>query len=113
MRPPREPSLSLDRRQRRRSSNGRNPKSGLVRSLPVSAIKPSPENEKLYRPVSLDDPSVRDLAHSIREIGFLVPIIVSRDGFILSGHRRYAAAQLAGLGELPVIVEKIDRVNKS
>jgi hypothetical protein len=100
-----------DIRQQRR--NCRNPKSGHVRILPVSAITPSPENEKLYRPVSLDDPSVRGVAESIRTLGFSGPMIVSRDGFILSGHRRYAAAQLVGLNEVPCIVEKIDRVNKS
>jgi hypothetical protein len=91
----------------------RNAKSGHVRILPVSAIKPSPENERLYRPVSLDDPSLHDLAQSIREIGFSVPITISRDRVILSGHRRFAAAQLVGLNEAPCIVEKIDRVSTS
>ncbi len=44
----------------------------------------------------MDDPQTIALADSIREFGVKEPIVVTRDGFILSGHRRYAAAMLPG-----------------
>ena len=36
----------------------------------------------------------------------------SRDGYILSGHRRYAAARLAGLETVPCRTENVFRVNE-
>lgn len=75
------------------------PKPGLVR---VSEIRPSPENDALYRPTDPDDPEIRALAASIREEGVLEPLVVTADGWILSGHRRHAAATLAGVEVVPV-----------
>jgi hypothetical protein len=57
------------------------------------SLKPSPENERLYRPV-LDDPEVGKLAASIKERGVLQPLIVTSDNYIVSGHRRHAALLL-------------------
>ena len=42
---------------------------------------------------------------SIKEEGIREPLHVSTDGFLLSGHRRYAAARMLGLETVPVIVE--------
>lgn len=65
-------------------------------------IKPSPENDQLYRAVDLDDPGIIELARSIMLHGVREPIVVTEDGWILSGHRRYAACQRLGLDEVPV-----------
>jgi hypothetical protein len=73
----------------------------------LSSIRPSPENEKLYRPVSPADTEVRELAESIRQYGLREPIVVTTDGKIISGHRRYAACKLAGLAEVPCRVEDL------
>lgn len=75
--------------------------------IPVSKITPSPENDLLYRPVRLDDQQTIQLADSIREFGVREPIVVTTDGYILSGHRRYAAAKLAGMKKVPVRYESI------
>jgi hypothetical protein len=72
-------------------------------------LKPAPENTSIYRPVDRNDPAVRALAESIRKYGVLEPLVVSEDGYILSGHRRYAAAQIAGLEVVPCRVEPIRR----
>ena len=80
-----------------------------VKHLPTSDIRPSPENEKLYRPVSLDDPEIVAMAASIQRLGIKEPLVITRDNFILSGHRRHAGARLAGLKVLPCRVEPIDR----
>ncbi|WP_442485134.1 hypothetical protein [Aeoliella sp. SH292] len=58
----------------------------------VASLKPSPENELLYKRIAPDDPDIIELAKSIsREGGVHDPLIVTRDNFILSGHRRHAA----------------------
>jgi hypothetical protein len=82
---------------------------GHVRILPVAAIRPAPENVTLYRPIDPDDPDVQALADSIREHGVQEPLVVSADGWILSGHRRHVAAQIAGLSEVPCRIHPIRR----
>jgi hypothetical protein len=77
--------------------------------MPIGDVKPSPENDQLYRPVRDDDPEIAALAASIREYGVREPLVVSADGYLLSGHRRHAAARLAGLREVPVRVERVRR----
>jgi ParB-like chromosome segregation protein Spo0J len=82
---------------------------GRIIPIPIGHIHPSPENAKLYRQVSSDDPTVVALAASIAERGLLEPLVVSRDHYIISGHRRYAAAWLAGLDKLPCRISPISR----
>lgn len=87
--------------------------SGHVRIRQLCELKPSPENDELYKPVNRDDPAVIDLADSIRTHGFVGAIVVSLDDYILSGHRRAVAATLAGLVEVPTIVDPIYRRDPS
>lgn len=89
----------------------RNPKTGLVqiRHVPLSSVKPSVINDDVYRPPSVDDPDILAMAESMRECGVLQPLTITRDGFILSGHRRYCAATVARLETMPVVVEDITR----
>jgi ParB-like chromosome segregation protein Spo0J len=60
----------------------------------VSSLKPSPENQMLYRPVD-DDPDIDKLADAIAKNG-CDPLTVTSDNFIVSGHRRHAALRLNG-----------------
>jgi ParB-like chromosome segregation protein Spo0J len=85
----------------------RNGKLGHVRILQLKQIRPSFKNDIIYRPISEDDPDIQKLAGSIREHGVLEPLVVTRDGYILSGHRRYVAALSAGLTEVPCRIEDI------
>jgi ParB family transcriptional regulator, chromosome partitioning protein len=59
-----------------------------------------------------DDDALRALADSIREKGVLQPLLVRRDGAnsyeIIAGERRWRAAQLAQLHEVPVIIKELD-----
>jgi hypothetical protein len=66
------------------------------------AIAPAPLNDQLYDPVDENEPSFRALVENIRENGILEPIVVSSDGYILSGHRRHAAACRLELDRIPV-----------
>src|SRR5688572_8301585 len=93
---------------RRRQASTRKPVDGSdghypvpeVEHVPLSQIRPSPENDRLYRPVDLGDPEIVALANSIRKKGLLEPLVISADGFIVSGHRRFAAATLADLASV-------------
>ena len=74
----------------------------LFFNMAIDSLRPSPENDTLYRPVLETDPAIVALAEDIKRNGVLDPIVVTLDHVILSGHRRYAAATLAGLLEVPV-----------
>ncbi len=85
------------------------PGHGPVSTVNLWHIKPAPENDTLYRPVDSEDPEIVALAESIRKHGLREPIVVSADGYILSGHRRYTACESVGLLEVPVRFESISR----
>jgi ParB family transcriptional regulator, chromosome partitioning protein len=66
-----------------------------------------------YQPrLRMDDASLRELADSIRQQGLMQPILVRplADGDryeIIAGERRWRAARLAGLDEVPVLVRDV------
>lgn len=71
----------------------------------INEIHPAEENVLLYdnfAPNANEDD--RKLYFSIKENGIREPLQISADGIILSGHRRYAAAEWLGLESLPCIV---------
>jgi hypothetical protein len=80
------------------------------RLVPVSEVKPSPENEKLlYNRIREDDPDVIALGKSIRKHGLKEPLVLTQDYYVLSGHRRRVGCLLAGLDTVPVRFEPIRR----
>jgi Predicted transcriptional regulators len=82
---------------------------GRVFEMELWEIAPSPLNEKLYRPIDdPDDPEIIALKESIAEHGVKEPLIITTDDVILSGHRRYVAAKLAGRESVPCIRVAID-----
>ncbi len=55
--------------------------------------------------------SLRELADSIKEQGIIQPLIVRKKGNefeLIAGERRWRAAQIAGLAEIPIIVREAD-----
>ena len=59
-------------------------------------LNESAENSYLYDPPS--DSEIEQLAESIKTRGLLDPIIITKDRYIISGHRRIAACRFAGEG---------------
>jgi hypothetical protein len=86
-----------------------NPELALVQVRAIKSIRPAPENDTVYHAIALDDPDILELSRSIAEHGIQEPIVISRDGFILSGHRRRVAAMLARLKRVPVRIHPISR----
>lgn len=77
----------------------------LIQKLPIEKISPSEEQPRKF----FDDDSLKELAESIKRVGILNPIIVKSDNGnfkIISGERRFRAAQIAGLTEVPVIIKE-------
>ena len=69
-----------------------------------------------YQPRShMDETALNELADSIREQGLMQPIIVRSIGHeryeIIAGERRYRAAGIAGLTEVPVLIKEVDDKN--
>jgi ParB/Sulfiredoxin domain len=93
----------------KRRMPSRKPGQVRVSLVSLSALRASPENDQLYRPVDPSDPEIQALARSIKVHGIKEPLIVTLDHYILSGHRRFAAAKLAGLSHVPCQVELIRR----
>jgi hypothetical protein len=51
----------------------------------------------------LNDAAVEAVANSIRDFGFLVPIVIDKTGTIVAGHTRLKAAQSLGLTTVPTV----------
>lgn len=82
-------------------------KKEIQRSLPVGDLQPGK-----YQPrTQMDKESLEELAASIRAQGLMQPILVrpvSVDRYeIIAGERRWRAAQLAGLTEVPTLIREI------
>ena len=78
-----------------------------IEQVSVELIRPSPKNDKLYKRIDPNDPDLKALVQSIRQHGVREPLVISQDGFILSGHRRFAAAKQAGKKVVPCRRENI------
>jgi len=78
-----------------------------LRSLPVAFLQPG----KFQPRMSFDEQPLQELAASIKEKGVLSPILVRPVGpdryEIVAGERRWRAAQLAKLHDVPVVVREL------
>ena len=80
------------------------------RALPIDRLVPNSDQPRRR----FDEDALADLAASIREKGVIQPLVVRasprdpRMHEIVAGERRWRAAQLAGLAEVPVIVREFD-----
>ncbi|HJW03824.1 MAG TPA: ParB/RepB/Spo0J family partition protein [Azospira sp.] len=76
------------------------------RTLPIDALKPGK-----YQPrTRMDQGSLQELAASIQAQGIMQPILVRPVGAgyeIVAGERRWRAARLAGMNEVPTLVREI------
>jgi ParB family chromosome partitioning protein len=80
---------------------------GVLRKLPVDILQ-----RGVYQPrVDMHPDTLEELANSIRAQGVVQPIVVrpvSKDRYeIIAGERRWRAAQLAGLHEIPAVVRDV------
>jgi len=77
-----------------------------LREIPVESIVPNPHQPRQ----ALDPVALQELADSIREHGLIQPLIVTRrerDYQLIAGERRWRAAKLAGLSQVPALVKEV------
>lgn len=77
------------------------------RFVRISLIEPNRDQPRK----KFDEESLAELAGSIKRYGIIQPLIVKKTGFtytIIAGERRWRAARLAGLKEVPVIIRDIE-----
>ena len=85
----------------------------VVKPIPLVQISPNPDQPRKR----FSEQELKELSESIKEKGVLVPIIlrtVQNKPYlyeIVAGERRYRAAQMAGLSEIPALVKTLTNQN--
>ena len=67
-------------------------------NIPIAKIKPYKKNPRK------NDHAVDAVAASIKEFGFLVPMVIDKNNEIVCGHTRYKAAKSLGMKEVPCVI---------
>lgn len=85
-----------------------------ILQLPVNQIFPNPHQPR----TRFDPEELADLAASVREVGILQPLLVTRgsppqDYILIAGERRLLAARQAGLATVPVIVREASDLERT
>jgi len=84
-------------------------KTGALQTMPITWLKSGMFQPRRH----FDESLLQELAASIRERGILEPLLVralpggSNNYEIIAGERRWRAAQIAGLHEVPVMVREL------
>ncbi|MBQ7942609.1 MAG: ParB/RepB/Spo0J family partition protein [Lachnospiraceae bacterium] len=76
---------------------------GAETIVKITKVEPNREQPRKF----FDEDALQELADSIKQFGLLQPILVQNRGDyyeIIAGERRWRAAKLAGLKEVPVII---------
>jgi 16S rRNA G966 N2-methylase RsmD len=69
-----------------------------IESRPIAGLKPAPRNARTH-----SQKQIQKIAASIRQFGFVNPLLVDEQGVIVAGHGRFEAAKSLRLTEVPVI----------
>ena len=69
-----------------------------VQNISLNDIHPYAKNPRK------NDEAVSAVAASIREFGFLVPLVIDRNHEIVAGHTRYRAAKQLGMKDVPCVI---------
>ena len=80
----------------------------IEQTLKLNLIEPNSEQPRK----NFDEESLQELADSIKQYGILQPLIVQKKGNhyeIIAGERRWRAAKLAGVTDVPVLIREYDK----
>ena len=69
-----------------------------VKNIPIKEIVPYAKNAKKH-----DKRQIDNVAESIRQYGFVQPVVIDRDGVIVIGHCRVLAAKKLGMEAVPCV----------
>lgn len=82
-----------------------------VQKIIIDDIQPNPDQPRKH----FDDESLVELSQSIKNHGIVQPLVVTKNGNkyrIIAGERRWRAAKLAGLNQVPVIVRSMQLIEE-
>ena len=74
--------------------------------VPISKVEPDREQPRKF----FNEDALQELADSIKQYGVFQPLLVQKEKDyykIIAGERRWRAAKIAGLKEIPVIVKEL------
>ena len=69
-----------------------------IRYKDIDSIVPYEKNAKIH-----NDTQVANVAESIKQFGFVQPVVVDKDGIIVIGHCRVLAAKKLGMEKVPCV----------
>lgn len=69
-----------------------------IENKKIEELKPYENNPRN------NEKAIDYVANSIKEFGFKVPLVIEKDGTIVTGHTRYEACKRLGIEEIPCIV---------
>lgn len=95
----------MDREEKGPSNDGEHPEDGIKR-VDINNIKPNANQPRKI----FDSEKINELANSIKEHGIIQPIVIRKNGHgfeIVAGERRWRAARVAGLKEIPCVVRDL------
>ena len=84
---------------------------GGIQDIPVGDIVPNPQQPRKDFEIN----ALSELAASLRQSGVIQPVVVRRAGQgyqLIVGERRWRAAKLAGLDEVPVLVKDVTPLDR-
>ena len=68
-------------------------------NLPIEQVRPNAKNTRTH-----SKKQIRQIATSIRELGFAAPVLVDEYDVLIAGHGRLEAARSLGMPSIPAIV---------
>ena len=89
----------------------RQPEGERIATLPLQKVEPNRSQPRK----KFDTKGLNELADSIREHGVITPILVQKEDDyyqIVAGERRWRAAKIAGLKEIPAIIKNYEGAEK-
>jgi DNA modification methylase len=69
-----------------------------IEYLPTGNLKSNPNNSRTH-----SKRQIRQISDSIKTFGFTSPVLIDKNGIVIAGHGRLAAAKLLGMTDVPTI----------
>src|SRR5476651_1820917 len=77
-----------------------------IRYKDPNHLKPRPQNPRTH-----SAKQIKQIGASIKEFGFIIPILIDGADGIIAGHARAAAAKLIGMSDVPTV--RVDHLTPS
>ncbi len=70
-----------------------------IKQVKLSDLIPYENNAKKH-----DETQIKNVAKSIKDYGFVQPIVIDKDNVIVIGHCRYEASKMLGMEKVPCVL---------